>query len=98
MQVRWPNVPVFFAETRPLAEEWTFRFLGAALSESLAGERVEQRLADLAEAGDLPPAPPTPAQIRLWAVTHGIDVSAKGRIPAPVLAAYTAAHAAEPVP
>ncbi len=93
VQVRWPNVPVFFAETRPLAEEWTFRFLGAALSESVAGQRVEQRLADLAEAGELAPAAPTPAQIRLWAVTHGIDVSAKGRIPAPVLAAYTAAHA-----
>ena len=29
VQVRWPTVPVFFAETRPLAEEWTYRFLGA---------------------------------------------------------------------
>lgn len=31
-QVRYPNVPLVFAETRPLAEEWTFRFLGAALA------------------------------------------------------------------
>lgn len=32
VQVRYPNVPIVFCETRPLAEEWTFRFLGAALA------------------------------------------------------------------
>jgi hypothetical protein len=32
-QARFPQVPVMFAETRPLAEEWTYRFLGAALTE-----------------------------------------------------------------
>jgi hypothetical protein len=30
-QVRYPNVPIVFCETRPLAQEWTCRFLGAAL-------------------------------------------------------------------
>lgn len=30
LQVRWPNVPIVFCETRPLAEEWTYRFLAAA--------------------------------------------------------------------
>jgi hypothetical protein len=25
-------VPIHFGETRPLAEEWTYRFLGAALA------------------------------------------------------------------
>jgi len=25
-------VPIVFCETRPLAEEWTYRFLGAALA------------------------------------------------------------------
>ena len=25
LQVRWPNVPIAFAETRQLAEEWTYR-------------------------------------------------------------------------
>ena len=29
-QVRYPTVPIVFAETRPLAQEWTYRFLGAA--------------------------------------------------------------------
>ncbi len=43
VQVRYPEIPIFFAETRPLAEEWTFRWLGAALAESLA---VEETRAD----------------------------------------------------
>jgi hypothetical protein len=30
--VRYPTVPINFCETRPLAEEWTYRFLGAALA------------------------------------------------------------------
>ena len=30
LQVRWPNVPIVFCETRQLAEEWTYRFLAAA--------------------------------------------------------------------
>jgi hypothetical protein len=95
VQVRWPSVPVFFAETRPLAEEWTFRFLGAAVSESVADARVEQRLAGLVEAGGLAPAPAAPAQVRAWATAQGIDVASKGRIPAPVAAAYARAHAAD---
>jgi ERCC4 domain len=31
LQVRYPTVPIVFAETRQLAQEWTYRFLGAAL-------------------------------------------------------------------
>jgi len=39
LQVRYHDVPVVFAETRPLAEEWTYRFLAAALREhGAAGE------------------------------------------------------------
>jgi protein-tyrosine-phosphatase len=63
-----------------------FRYLGAALAEHLAGAQVEQRLAALAEAGGLQPAPPTPAQVRAWAQEHGLAVSA-GRVPAQVVAA-----------
>jgi len=36
VQVRYPEIPIVFAETRPLAEEWTFRWLGAALAASQA--------------------------------------------------------------
>ena len=33
-QVHFPSVPVIFAETRALAQEWTYRFLGAALADA----------------------------------------------------------------
>jgi ERCC4 domain len=36
VQVRYPSVPVQFCESRPLAEDWTFRFLGAALAHARA--------------------------------------------------------------
>ena len=32
LQVRYPQVPIVFCDNRQLAEEWTFRFLGAALA------------------------------------------------------------------
>lgn len=35
LQVRYPTVPIVFCETRPVAEECTFRFLGAALAHHL---------------------------------------------------------------
>jgi hypothetical protein len=31
-QVRYPNVPIVFCENRQLAQEWTYRFLGAAVA------------------------------------------------------------------
>jgi hypothetical protein len=36
---RFPAVPIVFAETRPLAQEWTYRFLGAAVE--IAGVDIE---------------------------------------------------------
>ncbi len=35
LQVRYPHVPVVFCDTRKLAEEWTYRFLGAARAEAV---------------------------------------------------------------
>jgi len=32
LQVRYATIPIIFYETRPLAEEWAFRFLGASLT------------------------------------------------------------------
>ena len=40
IQVRYPEIPIVFLETRPLAEEWTFRYLGAALAEHEAQQAV----------------------------------------------------------
>jgi hypothetical protein len=36
VQIRYPEIPIVFTETRPLAEEWTYRWLGAALAEAMA--------------------------------------------------------------
>ena len=33
VQVRYPEIAIVFCETRPFAEEWTYRYLGAALAE-----------------------------------------------------------------
>lgn len=33
VQIRYPETPIVFCDTRPLAEEWTYRWLGAALAE-----------------------------------------------------------------
>jgi hypothetical protein len=37
LQVRYPEVPIVFSDNRQLAEEWTFRFLGAALARAYQG-------------------------------------------------------------
>jgi len=37
LQVRYPQVPIVFCDNRQLAEEWTFRFLGAALARARQG-------------------------------------------------------------
>jgi len=91
-QVRHPGVPIVFCETRPLAQEWTYRFLGAALAHHVEDSSAAEREAVLPRAGELAPAPPTAAEIRAWARANGHPVSAKGRIPASVREAFDAAR------
>ena len=87
-QVRWPAVPIVFCDTRKLAQEWTYRFL-AAVSVAADDERPADRvLADLAQPPPLAPRPPTPAEVRAWALISGYDVSDRGRVPARLVAAY----------
>ncbi len=81
---RFPQVPIHFCETRALAQEWTYRFFGAALREAAAEAATDERVAALP-----PAAPPSPAQIRRWARANGYPVSDRGRIPAEVVAAFT---------
>jgi hypothetical protein len=50
VQVRYPEIPIVFLETRPLAEEWTFRYLGAALAE----HESEQHTGPMTRAAELP--------------------------------------------
>ena len=80
--VRFPSVPIHFAETRALAQEWTFRFLGAALAQDRLSHEADGPI------GSLVPAAPQAREVRAWAVARGIPVSAKGRVPAEVTAAF----------
>ncbi|WP_370290787.1 histone-like nucleoid-structuring protein Lsr2 [Nocardioides sp.] len=91
-QVRFPTVPIVFCETRKLAQEWTYRFLAAARV-ALAEEAIgESAVARLEPAAPLEEAPPTPAEVRRWARSEGIEVSAKGRIPAAVVEQFRQAR------
>ena len=91
-QARFPAVPVIFAETRPLAQEWSYRFLGAALREVSAADGAASFAQHLTPAGPVPAAPPCPAVVRAWALEQGLVVSDRGRVPASVLEAYLSAR------
>jgi hypothetical protein len=93
LAVRVPTVPVVFAESRPLAQEWAYRFLGGALAHLEESRDAVDALLALPSAGALPDRPPTPAEVRAWAVAAGLAVSDRGRIPAAVRTAYDRAHA-----
>jgi hypothetical protein len=48
LQVRWPTIPIVFCETRPLAEEWTYRYLAAAHQWARTETALTDRMPDLA--------------------------------------------------
>jgi hypothetical protein len=100
-QVRWPNVPLVFCETRLLAEEWTYRYLAAAhvwattdaaALERIAGPRPTGPPGTGAPASTAPGQGERPSDIREWARRNGIPVPDRGRIPAAVREAWVAAH------
>lgn len=95
-QVRFPTVPIVFCETRKLAQEWSYRFLGAALTHVEEHRQAERTTAQLPLAGAVPEREPTPAEIRAWAQSMGLEVSDRGRIPADVRRRYEAARADTP--
>ena len=94
VQVRWPNVPIVFCETRQLAEEWTYRFLAAARvwaeTEEAALGRIMPAAGESAAgepaAGqpglDQAPAAPGPstAEVRAWARRQGLPVPNRGKL------------------
>ncbi|HWE56551.1 MAG TPA: ERCC4 domain-containing protein [Acidimicrobiales bacterium] len=90
LQVRWPNVPIVFCESRSLAEEWTYRFLAAAhawaTGEAAAIERTGDRAAATPRASVT--AVPSPAELRAWARAHDMPVPDRGRIPVAVRRAW----------
>jgi hypothetical protein len=81
-QVRWPTIPIVFCETRPLAEEWTYRYLAAAwqwaTTEPAAQERTTTTDPLLLNAPEQPE--PTVAEVRTWARTAGLEVPDRGRL------------------
>ena len=92
-QVRFPTVPIVFAETRPLAQEWTYRFLGAALTHhSEHHDAGIKHVPLLVPAGPIPARAPSIADIRTWALATGLDVAAKGRLRPEIRSAYYEAH------
>ena len=106
----YPSVPIVFAETRALAQEWTYRFLAAARHEvSLEGAAAGE-FQSLAPAGPVPPAPEKPrrarrpaqpggqpdtARVRAWAVAQGLDVADRGRLRPEIWAAWAAREDAQ---
>jgi hypothetical protein len=84
LQIRWPSVPIVFAETRQLAEEWTYRYLAAAhawaSTELALAERIGGDSATPATS-TAPGAPePTTSEVRAWARATGITVPDRGRL------------------
>ncbi len=53
-QARFPQVPIIFAENRALAQEWTYRFFGAALSEQAQESESVRRVAELSVPSESP--------------------------------------------
>jgi ERCC4 domain-containing protein/Lsr2 protein len=94
-QARYPAVPIVFTETRALAQEWTYRFLGAALAELGNDRLARDRLAELPRAGPVPAPPPSTAEVRAWARTQGIPVPDRGRLRPDVVAAFEAARSVQ---
>lgn len=106
-QVRYPGVPIVFCETRALAQEWTYRFLGAALDHHGMDDAADRLIAALPGTGPLPPPTgrplgrhtegpaddgPPAAVIRTWARGAGLDVPDRGRLRPEIKQAYAEAH------
>jgi hypothetical protein len=94
LQVRWPTIPIVFCETRPLAEEWTYRYLAAAhqwaRTETALTDRMPELTTELAQAAAAPP--PSTAEVRAWARRAGLAVPDRGRLRPEIWAAWHTAH------
>ena len=95
-QARFPAVPIVFCENRAMAQEWTYRWLGACLDELrgvAATVGLEETFARALLTAAEPPVPSgRPAEIRAWARDQGLAIPDRGRIPAEILDAYARAH------
>ncbi|WP_109776067.1 ERCC4 domain-containing protein [Quadrisphaera granulorum] len=93
LQVAYPNVPVVFCDTRKLAQEWTYRWLAAALTWAGTELTVVDDVEGRDSAAAATPEPST-REVRAWALGQGLPVSDRGRLRPEVVAAWHAAHSA----
>jgi hypothetical protein len=91
LQVRWPNVPMVFCDTRDLAQEWTYRFLAAAARYAAADAAAAALTSDPSAPTAAGPEP-SAAELRAWARQAGLPVPDRGRIPATVRTAWHQTH------
>lgn len=92
--VRYPMVPIVFAETRKLAQEWTYRFFAAAVDHAGNEAAGTSRLLELqpTNSSRATNAGPRPSVVRAWARAAGFPVADRGRIRPDIYAAYQRAH------
>jgi hypothetical protein len=98
-QIRWPEIAIVFCETRPLAEEWTYRYLAAAHHWATTEPAATKRVSTAPHHLDPPAAPdlsPSPSEIRVWARAQHLAVPERGRLPADIRKAWQAAHPTTP--
>ena len=96
LQVRWAGVPIVFAESRSLAEEWVYRYLAAAhawatdelaLVDRLGQDHVEPETVTASAALE-----PATSEVRAWARSAGLVVPERGRLRPDIWAAWRTAH------
>ena len=97
LQVRWAGVPIVFAESRSLAEEWVYRYLAAAHVWAEDELAIAERLGpgvQLETATGQPDSEPETSEVRTWARANGLSVPDRGRLRPDIWAAWRAAHPA----
>ena len=99
LQIRWPNVPIVFCETRQLAEEWTYRFLAAVHAWAETEHAAVAKLTPLGVAGApteldqaATPLEPSTAEVRAWARAAGLTVPDRGKLRPDIWDAWRTTH------
>jgi hypothetical protein len=84
LQIRWPNVPIVFCETRQLAGmdvPVPCRRAHWAITEHAALQRISPTRIDVTELDQATAAPqPRTAEVRAWAREVGLTVPDRGRL------------------
>jgi hypothetical protein len=94
LQIRWPAVPIVFCDSRPLAEEWTYRYLAAAVTWAESEEAAAGRVSAGSDETLAAPTAPMPEtkELRAWARSVGLDVPDRGRLRPEIAQAWRDAH------